>query len=123
MAEGIASGVAMVFLVALPLVVIAFALAWLLKEVPLRDDLNVQAHERRGARGGRRGVAAVEARVVVCVSTRSTLTGLGRADCVGRALLRHGVLPIGEDCPERGDHCKRLVQRNVMVGGRDLDDR
>jgi len=47
-ADGIASGVAMVFLVALPLVVIAFALAWLLKEVPLRDDLHIQATSVEG---------------------------------------------------------------------------
>ena len=47
-ADGIANGVAMVFLVALPLVVIAFALAWLLKEVPLRDDINVQASTVEG---------------------------------------------------------------------------
>ena len=47
-ADGIANGVAMVFLVALPLVVIAFALSWLLKEVPLRDDLNVQAASVEG---------------------------------------------------------------------------
>ena len=38
----------MVFLVALPMVVIAFALAWLLKEVPLRDDLTVQATSVEG---------------------------------------------------------------------------
>ena len=42
-ADGIANGVATVFLVALPLVALAFVLAWLLKEVPLRDELNVQA--------------------------------------------------------------------------------
>ena len=42
-ADGIASGVSTVFLVALPLVALAFVLAWLLKEVPLRDELNVQA--------------------------------------------------------------------------------
>ncbi len=47
-AEGIASGVGMVFLVALPMVVIAFALAWLLKEVPLRDDLTVQTTSVEG---------------------------------------------------------------------------
>ena len=48
MAEGIASGVGMVFLVALPLVVIAFALAWLLKEVPLREEINVQVQSVEG---------------------------------------------------------------------------
>jgi EmrB/QacA subfamily drug resistance transporter len=47
-ADGIASGVATVFLVALPLVLLAFALAWLLKEVPLRDDLHVQASSVEG---------------------------------------------------------------------------
>ena len=47
-AEGIASGVAMVFLVAVPLVALAFALAWLLKEVPLRDDLGTQAPRVEG---------------------------------------------------------------------------
>ncbi|MET0324221.1 MAG: MDR family MFS transporter [Ilumatobacteraceae bacterium] len=47
-AEGVANGVAMVFLVALPLVVIAFALAWLLREVPLRDDLSVPAASVEG---------------------------------------------------------------------------
>ena len=50
-AEGIANGVATVFLVALPLVIIAFALAWLLKEVPLRDDVNVQAPNVEGVEG------------------------------------------------------------------------
>jgi Na+/melibiose symporter-like transporter len=48
-AEGIASGVAMVFLVALPLVVIAFTLAWLLKEVPLRDAPNPSVERLEGA--------------------------------------------------------------------------
>jgi EmrB/QacA subfamily drug resistance transporter len=47
-AEGIARGVSMVFLVALPLVAIAFALAWLLKEVPLRDQLTVQTTSVEG---------------------------------------------------------------------------
>jgi EmrB/QacA subfamily drug resistance transporter len=47
-AEGIASGVGMVFLVALPMVVIAFALAWLLKEVPLRDDLSATSTSVEG---------------------------------------------------------------------------
>jgi EmrB/QacA subfamily drug resistance transporter len=47
-ADGIANGVAMVFLVALPLVIIAFALAWLLKEVPLRDNLTLQATSVEG---------------------------------------------------------------------------
>ena len=47
-AEGIANGVAMVFLVALPMVVIAFGLAWLLKEIPLHDDLSVQAASVEG---------------------------------------------------------------------------
>ena len=42
-ADGIANGVSAVFLFALPLVVLAFGLAFLLKEVPLRDELNVQA--------------------------------------------------------------------------------
>jgi EmrB/QacA subfamily drug resistance transporter len=47
-ADGIASGVATVFLVALPIVAISFALAWLLKEVPLRDNLTVQASSVEG---------------------------------------------------------------------------
>jgi ABC-type transport system involved in cytochrome bd biosynthesis fused ATPase/permease subunit len=47
-AEGIARGVSMVFLVALPMVVIAFGLAWLLQEVPLRDDVNLQAASVEG---------------------------------------------------------------------------
>ena len=38
----------MVFLVALPMVVIAFGLAWLLQEVPLRDDVNLQAASVEG---------------------------------------------------------------------------
>jgi EmrB/QacA subfamily drug resistance transporter len=42
-ADGIANGVSALFLFALPLVVLAFGLAFLLKEVPLRDELNVQA--------------------------------------------------------------------------------
>jgi EmrB/QacA subfamily drug resistance transporter len=42
-ADGIANGVSTVFLFAVPLVALAFALAWLLKEIPLRDELNVQA--------------------------------------------------------------------------------
>jgi hypothetical protein len=47
-ADGIANGVATVFLVALPLVVISFVLAWLLKEVPLRDDIHVQVTSVEG---------------------------------------------------------------------------
>jgi MFS family permease len=47
-ADGIANGVATVFLVALPLVVISFVLAWLLKEVPLRDDVHVQVASVEG---------------------------------------------------------------------------
>jgi EmrB/QacA subfamily drug resistance transporter len=47
-ADGIANGVATVFLVAVPLVVISFVLAWLLKEVPLRDDIHVQVASVEG---------------------------------------------------------------------------
>ncbi len=42
-ADGIANGVATVFLVAVPLVLLAFGLSFLLKEVPLRDDVSVRA--------------------------------------------------------------------------------
>ncbi len=38
-AEGVASGVGMVFIVSVPVVVLALGLAWLLKEIPLRDEL------------------------------------------------------------------------------------
>lgn len=38
-AAGIASGVGMVFIVAVPVVIVAFVLAWFLEEIPLRDEL------------------------------------------------------------------------------------
>jgi MFS family permease len=38
-ADGIASGVGMVFVVAAPVMVVAFVLAWFLDEIPLRDEL------------------------------------------------------------------------------------
>lgn len=38
-AEGVAAGVGAVFLVAIPLVVLALVLAWFLEEIPLRDEL------------------------------------------------------------------------------------
>ena len=40
-AEGVAEGVSTVFLVAIPIIVIAFGLAWVLDEIPLRDDLDM----------------------------------------------------------------------------------
>ena len=40
-AEGVANGVGTVFLVAIPIVVVAFGVAWLLDEIPLRDDIDV----------------------------------------------------------------------------------
>ena len=40
-AQGIANGVSTVFLVAIPIILVAFALAWLMEEVPLRDDIDV----------------------------------------------------------------------------------
>lgn len=38
-ADGIASGVGMVFIVAIPLVILGLVLAWFLDEIPLRDEL------------------------------------------------------------------------------------
>ena len=47
-AAGVAEGVATVFLVALPVVAIAFGLSWLLQEVPLRDDVHVSTQAVEG---------------------------------------------------------------------------
>ena len=92
-ADGIANGVGTVFLVALPLVAIAFVLAWLLKEVPLRDELNVQA---------------------------ATVEGLEEAALVAAALRHHHVSSASSRLPSSRDPDGAAAESRDRLAGRRL---
>lgn len=47
--EALANSIHTVFLVAMPVLLVGFALSWWLKEIPLRDDVNVGGGAMEGA--------------------------------------------------------------------------